>query len=282
MSKDIVEMGGSDLPAIMDDQLVQIAEAAEKRIEAVKKIKQIALKVTNEHDWTDQGGKPYLQVSGSEKVGRLFGISWRLEEPVKEVHENGHFSYTYKGEFSFHGASIEAIGTRSSKDDFFSTRYQYEDGERKKINLPPSEVDSNDVKKSAFTNCLGNGITRILGIRNLTWDDLKSVGLDSSKIGRIDYKKGKDKPASKQDENGSTVDGPTQGQISLMFAKSRNVNLVSESGDRSEVEKVLQSRYKKKDFKDLTKKETKDFIEYLKTLEAMKGNPEQEQTELGV
>ena len=80
--------------SIESDNLVIMAENAEKRVDAINRIKKAALKVTNKHDWTDQGGKPYLQVSGSEKVARLFGISWRLDEPIMEVDEDRHFSYT--------------------------------------------------------------------------------------------------------------------------------------------------------------------------------------------
>ena len=89
------------IPAVLgSDNLVRMAEFAEKRIEAMKRIKTAALRVTSQHDWVDQSGKPYLQVSGSEKVARLFGISWRIDEPQLTTEEDGHFSYTYKGYFT--------------------------------------------------------------------------------------------------------------------------------------------------------------------------------------
>src|SRR5437879_3336498 len=69
-----------------DDRLIRIAEQAERRIDAVKRIKGLVLRVTNSADWVNQGGKPYLQGSGGEKVARLFGISWRLGPP-KEVRD---------------------------------------------------------------------------------------------------------------------------------------------------------------------------------------------------
>ena len=157
----------TDLLPFQNDNIVSIAENAERRVDAIKKIKVLALKVTNSQDWVNQGGKPYLQATGSEKVARLFGISWRIEEPAYEVFDDGHFQYTYKGNFSMQGSEIQAIGTRSSKDSFFSATYKYIDGEKKKIVKPPSEISRGDVKKSAYTNCIGNGVTRILGIRNL-------------------------------------------------------------------------------------------------------------------
>lgn len=167
---------------LVDDQLLAVANAAERRIEAVNKIKSLSLRVTNHRDWTDQGGNPYLQVSGAEKVARLFGISWRLDEPTREDHDDGHFSYTFKGYFSMGTAEIEVVGTRSSKDPFF--------GGSKDRQIPPSEIDRNDVKKGAMTNCIGNGVTRLLGIRNLTWADLESAGIHQGQVGKVRYKDG--------------------------------------------------------------------------------------------
>ncbi|OPY13010.1 MAG: hypothetical protein A4E69_01883 [Syntrophus sp. PtaB.Bin138] len=175
------------LTPITDDTLISLAEQAEKRIDAMNKIKRVAIKLTNRHDWTDQGGKPYLQVSGAEKIARMFGISWRISEPIKETYDGGHFAFTYKGYFSLAGATIEAIGTRSSKDGFFK-KYSGRGDDR--VELPASEIDGGDVKKSAYTNCIGNGITRLLGIRNLTYEDLQEfAGITSDMIGRVDYKK---------------------------------------------------------------------------------------------
>lgn len=175
------------LTTITDDTLISLAEQAEKRIDAMNKIKRVAIKLTNKHDWTDQGGKPYLQVSGAEKIARMFGISWRISEPLKEIIEGGHFSYTYKGYFSLAGATIEAIGTRSSKDGFFK-KYTGKGADR--TELPSSEIDAGDVKKSAYTNCIGNGITRLLGIRNLTYEDLQEFAqISKDNLARVDYKK---------------------------------------------------------------------------------------------
>ena len=187
------------MPVIIDDQIIELAERAEKRIDAVNKIKRIALKVTNVNDWVDQNGKPYLQASGGEKIARLFGISWQIEEPVNTDLGDGHFQYTYKGTFSMGGATIDAIGVRDSKDGFFTTRYNKE-GQR--TVLPGSEVDKSDVKKAALTNLIGNGITRLLGIRNLTYEDLAEVGIKKETITRFKYKEKKKSTPSEPAKNG--------------------------------------------------------------------------------
>ena len=173
----------NDLPAelIGDDSIIKQANEAEARIEAINKIKRVSLKVTNTHDWINQGGKPYLQVSGGEKVAGLFGISWTIDPPELVVEESGHYSYIYNGKFSWGGRKIEAIGSRGTKDPFFS--------KSKKGDIPVSEIDRNDVRKSALTNLIGNGVTRLLGIRNLTWEDLAEAGIKKDNVGSIDYKK---------------------------------------------------------------------------------------------
>jgi len=212
-------MNGDDVnttvPALLDDQLVHVAEQAEKRVEAVKKIKVLALRVTNANDWVDQGGKPYLMSSGAEKIGRLFGISWRLEEPKIEFDEDGHYTVLYKGEFGFSGITIEAIGTRSSRDEFLRVRWvKGADGKNEKILLPASEVDKGDLKKAAFTNCLGNGITRLLGIRNLTYEDLATVGISKDQVTRFEYKK--KGQAQEQGQGGNGDDKDQRAEIRRM------------------------------------------------------------------
>ncbi len=211
------------------DKLIEIAQQAEKRIEAVKKIKTMALRLTNVHDWTDQGGKPYLQVSGSEKVARLFGISWRFIGDIqRKDEEGGHFSFEVPMEFVMTGASVEFRGSRSSRDPFFSKKYGND--------IPPSEIDKTDVMKAAITNTIGNGITRLLGIRNLTWDDLAGAGIKQGDVTEIQYKK-KGEPAK---QNGSSQikdpDSPaTEGQVKAIHAILGSLGI---KDDHAKCEKV--------------------------------------------
>ena len=154
---------------ISSDSIIELANNAERRIEAVKKIKSLALRVTNSNDWQDEGGKPYLWVSGAEKVARLFNISWRFEEVETEEHDDGHFTFTFKGFFSVGGKTIESIGTRSSRDAFFSRAHGKD--------IEPGKISRGNVKKAAMTNCIGGGVCRLLGIRNMTWEELEAAGI---------------------------------------------------------------------------------------------------------
>jgi len=200
------EVVDNSIVPVASEALVELAAQAERRVEAINKIKAYSLRLTQPSDWVDQNGRPYLQVSGAEKIARLFGISWRIDEPIREELEGGHYIYTYKGYFSLAGAEIEAIGSRSSKDPFFK-RYVYVNGERKE--LPPSEIDPGDVKKAAYTNCIGNGITRLLGLRNISYDDLEKVaGIKREQITRIEYRS-----KSKQEDTAPTEIQEVTGEI---------------------------------------------------------------------
>jgi hypothetical protein len=255
------------LPAIADNTLIAVADQVEKRVDAMQKIKRFALKLTNRHDWVDENGKPYLQASGAEKVARLFGISWRISEPVKEELEGGHFTYTYHGEFSLAGASIEAIGTRSSKDGFFK-KYEWKgEGEKRtRSELPASEIDPGDVKKSAYTNLLGNGITRLLGIRNLTYEDLQEfAGISKEQISSVEYKKaGKpiQKPAQ-TDKAPESNGGATEAQAKAIHAILNKLGITDEFSKMEKVKKILGLEEVPVSVSKLNKKQASDVIKAL-------------------
>lgn len=204
-NKDIIVMDNQNEVVAQNDSfdilgnetILMLADQAEKRIEAMNKIMKASLKMTTVNDWVLIGGIPYLQESGATKVARLFGISWQIEEPKKETRADGHYTITYKGKFSLAGATIEAEGARSSFDDFFAS------AGKDKSRKSPDEIDVRDVKLSAYTNCINNGIKRILpGLRNLTVENLAEGGIDTSKLKGYSFKGESEKAASKVEGSG--------------------------------------------------------------------------------
>lgn len=166
-----------------DTDLELAIKNAERTEKLIAKVKQIAIKATNQNDWVDMEGKPYLQSSGAEKIARLFGISWRIiKGPTKEMStdENGSFFiYSYTGEFSMGSKTIEITGTCSQKDKFFGKRQ----GKLKLL----SEIDECSIIKKAQTNMVVRGITTILGIRNLTWAEIRGGGVTQSATAAVSY-----------------------------------------------------------------------------------------------
>ncbi|MCA9463803.1 MAG: hypothetical protein KC590_16880 [Nitrospira sp.] len=176
---EIVQSSEQDLTVYDADNLLAVANKAEQLIQAVKKIKMTVLQVTNKQDWVDEKGKPYLMVSGSEKLRAIFGIDWDIPyEPDIEEYDDGHRKYKFHGTFTLAKKSITALGTRSSRDPFFS--------KAKGANVPPEKINMGDVEKAAYTNCIGNGVTRLLGIRNLTWEELGGANIKQTESASVD------------------------------------------------------------------------------------------------
>jgi hypothetical protein len=171
-------------PAPPETSLDQIVAHAEQNVQLAKRLIQAALKMTIEADWVDQGGKPYLTHAGAEKIARRFGVCWENVRCWKEWSEDekGRFYiYTFTGKFYLKsGDSIEAIGTCSQRDKFFSLS----NGQPR----PLSEIDETNIKKAAYSNLIVNGITHLLGLRSLSWDQLKEAGLNIDKIAKVEFK----------------------------------------------------------------------------------------------
>lgn len=167
------------------DNLSYLAERADKALDDLNKIMNAALKITTELDWVLIGGNPYLQESGATKVARLFGISWQLVgNPTVTVDNEGYKTFTYKARFMMKDTFIECEGSRGMKEDFFA---KAKDKPLKK----PDEIDERDVKMAAFTNCINNGIKRIIpNLRNIDVATLERAGLDASKIKGYVFKEG--------------------------------------------------------------------------------------------
>lgn len=169
------------------EDLISIAQ---KRMEVVPKLIEMALKVTNYRDWVDQDGEPYLVHSGAEKVARLFGAKMFNIQTLKEWAEDTkgrYYIYKTTGTWSLPGTidSIEAIGTCSQRDGFFA--------KAKGEWLDSLEIDETNIMKASYSNFVVNGITHLLGLRNLTWDQVIEAGIDQSKVLKIGYQKGSQK-----------------------------------------------------------------------------------------
>lgn len=197
-------------PVVSESDMELALRVAERNEKLARKIKLLAIKQTNPSDWVDQGGKPYLQASGAEKIARLFGISWRICEgfPKKEMtnDENGsYYIYSCQGEFEMGGKTIEVLGTCSQKDKFFGMK---RGGEMK----PLSEVDETNIVRKAVTNMEVNGITRMLGIRNLTWEEVKEGGVEQKQTSAVAYKSNEVKEVEGQISEGGKKSGQKNGK----------------------------------------------------------------------
>ncbi len=182
------------------DTLLMLAKRADDYVDATNKIMKAALRITTEYDWVLIGGKPYLQESGATKVARLFGVNVELlGAPTVEVDSEGYKTFTYKARFSLGKQYLDCEGSRSARDEFFT-------GKSKETKKKPDEIDDRDVKMSAYTNCLNNGIKRLIpGLRNISVDVLSSANFDISKMHGYTFKTGsKGGNSGKAEDSGLT------------------------------------------------------------------------------
>lgn len=248
MKEEIIAVSGNGEAIEQKDDLINLAE---KRLHNLTKILNLSLRVTNHYDWVDQNGKPYLTSSGAEKIARLFGISWKIEkiEKVKTEDEKGEFYYYQAtGVFSLGKDSIVAVGTCSSKDAFFA--------KVKDEWKPLSEIDETNIMKSSYSNCIVNGITRILGLRNLTWEQVKEGGIDVNQVAKIEYKK----------KGGQKI---SQAQAKRMFAIAKRKNMPPEV-----LKNTLKTAYGYEHSTDIEKDKYDDIIKWIENWQPPK--PEEE------
>lgn len=167
----------TELP--IKDEFIEAVTQVEKRLEFLDRLKSAVLKLTRATDWVNFGGSAYLCAQGAERLAQMFGINFRiLEEPQKVDLEDGHFYVIIKGEFEWKGRKLQDYGIRSSKD----IKYK---------NLPPDQVKVSDVIKDAYGNLIARGISRMLGIRGYTVEEIEGVVGPIKKT--IGFKKKEDK-----------------------------------------------------------------------------------------
>ena len=210
------------------DSVALALERAQRQVEVLSKVLAIAVKRTNHFDWVDQGGKPYLTASGAEKLMPLFGISVSNTFYKKEFSKDDKgdfYFYVYRGTFSWAGSSIEAVGTCSSRDKFFAW------DSKNQCYKPLSEVDEANIMKAAYSNMIVNGVTRVLGIRNLTWEQVESFGINRSKVAKVEYR-------SRKGNGKASVEGPSEDE---MRRKIGDMLLEIAEGDKERAKSLLEA-----------------------------------------
>jgi len=195
-----------------DAALVQRLDLA---VESYKKIVGISIKLTNAWDWSDLGGKPYLQCSGAEKIASPFKVSMGVptKERLERTDKDGKPYYIWVFQAMFTSSqlrrTIVAQGKCSSRDQFFGKN---EEGYKEL-----DDVKEEDVLQAAYTNLFNNGVQRLLGIRNLTWEQLAQGGIAQDKVGKVAFRKGGQ--GGGQSATASSGDCVSPKQVGLVMAR---------------------------------------------------------------
>ncbi len=190
----------------------------EKRNLAMTRILEYAVSATHAGQWVDQNGKPWPTGAACEVMARRCAVSWKNVETTKRASDDDKGSfYIYECRATFFLAggfdSIEAVGTCSSRDTFLGTETR--------AGRPLSEIDEGNVMKAAFTNMEVNGVTRLLGVRHLTWERLAELGIDRAGVA-----------ARVENETGARGGGDSSSEWTVPFGRDKGKKL-SEVSDLS-------------------------------------------------
>lgn len=164
----------------------------EKNIQLFNRIKIVALKLTKPSDWVNQGGSPYLMDRGAENVAIAFGVDIsdvRLALEWAEDNKGRYYTYVASGKaYSKKLARyVEDMGVCSQRDRFFG----WDSHER--AWRPIEDVDMANIRRKAVTNLYNRLIKRVIGLMNVTFDDLKQAGIDPDKLGKVEYMAGRER-----------------------------------------------------------------------------------------
>jgi hypothetical protein len=203
----------NQMPVQLDNQnqLQQTIERAENYMTLLDRMRKTAINLTNMDDWIDQGGKPYLQKAGCDKISGGFGVKFFdvITEKENVTDDKGtYIAYITTGYASWNNKEIHETGTATSRDDFFALRKDKETGE--KILLPLSEIDPMDVRKKSHTNFQNRAIKGLLGL-SFTWEEIEQQSggrLGRNVCGSVNYKSG-----SKGGSNSKQVDTEVRAKL---------------------------------------------------------------------
>lgn len=207
--------------SILEKWIEGATETAMQKLETLSQVlermRKVGIQQTYPSDWvihttTDRNTGDiikqvgYLQDSGAERAGKIFGIEvGKVTERREEISEDKTFVYHLEAPAwsKITGEHIDrAVGSRWSGDDFF-TRGLDED----------EKVNPTDVRKSAYANLHGRAVRALAGLSAIPLETLKEAGLDTSRCLFVGYNPG---------GKGGTSTGATVGSADIKVAFGRS------------------------------------------------------------
>lgn len=218
--KDVSVVEDAVVEQVGTPNALEVSIDSQKAIARISAVSQVlsgcakaSIQRTNPQDWVKMGASYYLQATGAEKIRAVWGIYYRDRKIAKEIHEDGSYSYLVTGVVGskvldqlYGEVTIEIDGGRSSSDPFFT-----------KNNRDPDPLD---VRKAALANWEARAIAALLGLKNMTADDLKANGIDVGKITGVEYQRG--------------AEGGGQASVVISEAQRKRLYAISKTANVSE------------------------------------------------
>lgn len=229
--------------------LVALEKRVEGQLVAYDRLLKATVSRTLPSDWVDQSGIPYLMATGAERIARPWGIYIKNVQVTKEDRSDAkgdYFIYWAKGIVGSRllDSELEFMGSCSSRDKFFGLK----DGQLKEI----EDVDETNIRKKAWNNLFINGVTRLLGLRRLSWQFLKDCGIEKTGVTRVDY-----------GGKGATTN-VSEAQTKLLYAKM--MGKVKEGASEEVMKEDFEKQFGVKEFKDLPKNKMNDAIAFFEEI----------------
>lgn len=204
--KDLVPTKGGELvapdinltttPMSAADKVQQLIEALPLLANRYEKLREICLKhvVNKPGDWNlwgseRQGFRPRMNDGAASKLLSFSGIKMVGGETRKEMltQSDGKQKYIVWHEATFIsplGGELTALGSCASDDPFVASRYEYDPAEHRKVKkeIPHEDVAYDNVVKAARANCLVNGVSALLGLKNVEVEELHEMGINTDAI----------------------------------------------------------------------------------------------------
>lgn len=216
----------------------EYVERAEQQVELFKRLKTALLRITDQEDWMDQSGKPYLLDAGVQKVARIAKVEFTDMDCTRHdaVDEDGTKWIQFRCQLTGHWNRMAHadVGIASTKDAFFAK------SRGQKVSL--DRIDLGNVEKKAVTNAQHRVLTKLLGL-SPTWNQLRSAGVLRSEAQGVRYQ-----------GQGRKDDGV--GQWSQEKGRLEHMLLELVNGNHDAREEWLEKTFKRKvDVKGLSNKD---------------------------
>lgn len=166
------------------ENAVVLLRDMESRVQMVKYAISVIPQVCHKRNILNMGGNPFIDNDGCQKIAIAAGISFGIPTIEKEWvddPESGERVYEVivEGVARLNTKEIYEVGGANSQDQFLAAR---------KLPILRLKIE---VHKKALANWQGRCVRTLLGLKELTWEELKNAGFEQDKANSVDFNKGK-------------------------------------------------------------------------------------------
>jgi hypothetical protein len=215
----------NDAEMVTFDKPEDVISIAQKRVKWMDELVSMSLARLRPGDIVSLEGRPYIVADGCYKIARLFGLKIKyagIPQKVEAQDKKGaYFYFIHAATVSLPNAmdSVDVIGNCSSRDPFF--------GKADGVWRPLEDVDVLDIMQKAQTNTDRKGIAKLLGLNNITWDDVaKYSKISQSDCASFSFRK----PA----KSGPASSSPARSDLGTATPKAQRPDVAPQRSDAAQ------------------------------------------------